>query len=186
MRWRWTFTWTQDHITLNPVGVQAGVKVPHVNKMLFFFCWHDNIPACWIMFWKIWRSGDDQSALTPSSLFLSRFEVGLPVGCEVVFMKVCAEGRKTASSDWMSPSLFTVPCRDAPPRHWSGIHGNCSSHSTVFPLLFILLQILSCWHQLVHEESLTPELPFVFSSLLTSWSVSHSYHWAICRFSFKK
>lgn len=96
-----------------------------------------------------------QSGLMSSSFFLSRFEVGLPVGCEVMFMKVCAEGRKTASSDWMSPSLFTMPCRDAPPRHCSGICGTCSSHSIVFPLLFILLQILSCWHQLVHKKSLT-------------------------------
>lgn len=85
-----------------------------------------------------------QSGLTSLSVFLFRFEVGLPVGCEVVFMKVCAESRNTASSDWMSPSLFTMPCGDAPPRHCSGIHGTCSGRSIVFPVLFILLQILSC------------------------------------------
>lgn len=43
-----------------------------------------------------------RSALRSSSFFPSRFEVGLPVGRDVMFMKVCAEGRKTASSDWMS------------------------------------------------------------------------------------
>ncbi|KAF7652971.1 hypothetical protein LDENG_00088830 [Lucifuga dentata] len=34
---------------------------------------------------------------------------GFSVGCEVMFMKVCAEGRKSASTDWMPPSLFTKP-----------------------------------------------------------------------------
>ena len=48
-------------------------------------------------------------------LFLSRFEVGFSPGCEVMFMKVCAEGRKTASTDWMPPSVFTMPLRDIPP-----------------------------------------------------------------------
>lgn len=48
-------------------------------------------------------------------LVLSRFEVGFSLGCEVMFMKVCAEGRKTASTDWMPPSIFTMPLRDVPP-----------------------------------------------------------------------
>lgn len=43
------------------------------------------------------------------------FEVGFLPGCEVMFMKVCAEGRKTASTDWMPPSLFTLPLRDVLP-----------------------------------------------------------------------
>lgn len=51
-----------------------------------------------------------------SDIFFYRFEVGFSVGCEVMFMKVCAEGRMTASSDWMPPSLLTMPFRDAAPR----------------------------------------------------------------------
>ncbi|KAE8290939.1 Thioredoxin reductase-like selenoprotein T1a [Larimichthys crocea] len=39
----------------------------------------------------------------------SMFEVGFSLGREVMFMKVCAEGRKTASTDWMPPSPFTMP-----------------------------------------------------------------------------
>ncbi|GLD58514.1 thioredoxin reductase-like selenoprotein T1a [Lates japonicus] len=51
-----------------------------------------------------------ESAKSPSM-----FEVGFSLGCEVMFMKVCAEGRKTASTDWMPPSFFTMLLRDIPP-----------------------------------------------------------------------
>lgn len=99
MRWRWTFTWIQDHTTIpNPtLHLLAGAKSP------------------------------------------SMFEVGFSLGCEVMFMKVCAEGRKTASTDWMPPSLFTLPLRDVPPltpewdpwqRCQTFCHFSCTIHTT--------------------------------------------------------
>lgn len=49
-------------------------------------------------------------------VLLSRLEVGISLGCEVMFMKVCAEGRKTASSDWMPPiNLHYAPWRRPAP-----------------------------------------------------------------------
>lgn len=46
---------------------------------------------------------------------LSRFEVGLSLGCEVMFMNVCAEGRTTASAGWMPPSLHHASKRRPAP-----------------------------------------------------------------------
>lgn len=41
-------------------------------------------------------------------VFHFRFEVGFSLDCEVMIMKVCAEGMNTASTDWMPP--ITLHC----------------------------------------------------------------------------
>lgn len=114
----------------------------------------------WIMKWR-WTFTWTQGTTTIHNLtvqFLagakspSMFEVGFSLGCEVMFMNVCAEGRNTASTDWMSPSLFTAPLRDDPPLTpewdpWQQCWPFCH-----FLVLFILLQSSSRWYQWAPKE----------------------------------
>lgn len=67
-----------------------------------------------------------------SFLCPSRSEVGFSLGCEVMFMNVCAEGRNTASTDWMSHHSSLRPLEMTRPWRQSGIHGNSAGHFVIF------------------------------------------------------
>ncbi|RVE61673.1 hypothetical protein OJAV_G00174800 [Oryzias javanicus] len=98
-------------ITLNDVPVWSKLESDHTITLN---------PLCPFL------AGADRPSLS---------EAGFSLSCEVMLMNVCAEGRKTAGTDWMPSSLFTMLWR-CPAPEWGQSRPLCC-----FLLLLKLLQI---------------------------------------------
>ncbi|TNN55543.1 Selenoprotein T1a [Liparis tanakae] len=73
----------------------------------------NKIYACMMVFFLSNMIENQLMSTGAFEITLNGFEVGFSLGCEAMFMKVCAEGRKTASTDWMphqsSPRPLETP-----------------------------------------------------------------------------